>query len=109
MKIYDPNRPPFKKLVPLEEILAEVLKTTPQSKKVQTEFERLIGIFDSELNILLNADLKDIEKESSFELAEAIKRVREGKLNIRPGFDGEYGKIKIFSENEVVSSNSTLF
>jgi len=105
----DPNRPPFKKLVPLEEILAEVLKTSPQSKKVQTEFERLIAIFDSELKILLNADLKDIEKESSFELAEAIKRVREGKLNIRPGFDGEYGKIKIFSENEVVSSNSTLF
>lgn len=103
------DRPPYKKMVPLEEILAEVLKTTPQSKKVQNEFERLINIFGNELKILLDVDLKEIEKESSYELKEAIDRVRNGKLNIRPGFDGEYGKIKIFGENEVIAPTSTLF
>jgi len=104
-----PDRPPYKRLVPLEEILAEILKVMPHSKKVQNEYERLIRIFGNELNILLDAALNEIEKESSFELKEAIKRVREGYLNIQPGFDGEYGKIKIFGETEIISSNNTLF
>ncbi|MCX8015894.1 MAG: endonuclease Q family protein [Patescibacteria group bacterium] len=104
-----PDRPPYKRLVPLEEILAEVLKTAPHSKKVQNEFERLINLFDNEMKILLDVDLKEIEAEASFELKEAINRVRKGQLNIRPGFDGEYGKIKIFGENEVIAPNSTLF
>jgi PHP family Zn ribbon phosphoesterase len=26
--------------------------------------------------------------------------MRQGKINIRPGFDGEYGKISIFDEGE---------
>ncbi len=103
------NRPPYKKLVPLEEIIAEVYKVLPHSKKVQSEYERLIGVFGNEMNILLDVDLKEIEAHSSFELKEAIKRVRDGQLKIRPGFDGEYGKIKIFDEAEAITPTNTLF
>ena len=103
------NRPPFKKLVPLLEIIAEVMNSTVAAKKVQDEFERLINIFGDEISILTDISIKDIEAESDYKLAEAIKRVRENKLVISPGFDGEYGKVKIFADDEVVTRNNSLF
>lgn len=103
------DRPPFKKLVPLLEIIAEVLNSTVAAKKVQDEFDRLINIFGNELNILTDVSIKDIEAESSYKLAEAIKRVRQNQLVISPGFDGEYGKVKIFGDNEIITRNNSLF
>lgn len=103
------NRPPFKKLVPLLEIIAEVMNSTVAAKKVQNEFERLINIFRDEISILTDISIKDIEAESNYKLAEAIKRVRENKLVISPGFDGEYGKVKIFADDEIVTRNNSLF
>ena len=103
------NRPPFKKLVPLLEIIAEVMNSTVAAKKVQNEFERLINIFRDEISILTDISIKDIEAESDYKLAEAIKRVRENKLVISPGFDGEYGKVKIFADDEILTRNNSLF
>jgi len=33
-------------------------------------------------------------------VTEGIMRVRAGKLHILPGFDGEYGTVKVFTEEE---------
>lgn len=44
----------------------------------------------------------DIEKFDS-KLAEAIKRMREGKVYVEPGYDGEYGKVKVFGEQSETS------
>jgi len=65
----------------------------------------LISKFGSELNILLNVPYDEIIQASGSRLAEAIKRVREGKVNIRPGYDGEYGKISIFGEEGKIEEN----
>ena len=54
----------------------------------------------SELAILDSITLSDIESAGIPMLKEAIKRMRESNIHIIPGYDGEFGKIKIFTENE---------
>lgn len=84
----------FKKIIELDKIIAEVLNVkSRQSKKVKIMYNRLIEELGSELFILLEADIKKITPPR---LARAIDRMRRGDLKIKPGFDGEYGQIKIF-------------
>ena len=89
-------RPPFVNLVPLQEILGEVFKVGVQSKKVQTEYERLVSILAPEYQILLDVELKDIEKVGDKRLKEAIEKVRSGNIFVKPGFDGVFGVVKIW-------------
>jgi len=95
----DLERVPFKNLIPLDEIIGEALAVGKASKKVKGVYDDLIKKFRSELVILLKTDIKDIASVNEI-VAEGIKKVREGKLKIRPGYDGEYGKVSIFDENE---------
>ena len=95
------NASNFKKLVELDKIIAECLNIkSRQSKEVQAQYDRLIKELGNELYILLDAPLEDIKKTSGDRVAEAIKRVRAGQLIIKPGFDGQYGRVEIFSEAE---------
>jgi len=83
----------FQKTIELDKIIAQVLKVkSRKSVKVKKEYNRLISEFGSELNILLNVDLKKITPPL---LAQAINNVRQGQLTISPGYDGVYGQIKI--------------
>jgi uncharacterized protein (TIGR00375 family) len=88
---------PYKSIVPLHEILAEINKSSTQSKIVSELYMKAILNLGSEYNILLNKDLKEIWKYDEV-LAEAIDRMRKGKIFVEPGYDGEYGKIKVFGE-----------
>jgi len=104
-----PKAVPFKKLVELDKIIAEAYGIkTRSSAAVQKEYLRLIGLFDRELDILLNLDLAKNSKEIDFRILEGIKRVREGNLIIKPGFDGRYGEINIFSDANRPSRQSAL-
>jgi uncharacterized protein (TIGR00375 family) len=94
------NAVPFRSIVPLKEIIGEALDVGSSSKSVDAEYQKLIKSFKSEFNILLNVSFEELKEVTFSNIAEGIKRVREGKVNILPGFDGEYGKVKIFSEVE---------
>ena len=91
---------PFRSLISLEGIIANAFGVGVNTKKVRKEYEGLINHFGNELKILMDVAVKEIEGVSLAEIAEGIRRVREGKVRINPGYDGEYGEINIFSEKE---------
>ncbi|HPI66979.1 MAG TPA: endonuclease Q family protein [bacterium] len=96
---FDKNRVPYKKLVGLEKIIAEALGVKSRnSKQVQSEYKKLLNDFKNEFYILIEAELEKLKEKTLPEIAEGIKRMREGKLIIKPGFDGQYGEVKIFNE-----------
>jgi len=101
--IYDPsgNHPPFVKLVPLLEIIAESMSFTVLSQKVKDKFDQLCLSLGSEMNILFKASIKDIEKVAGEKIAEGIKKVRQGDIVINPGYDGEYGVVKIWNDQNL--------
>lgn len=94
------NRPSYKMLVPLMEILAEALETGFSSQIVETEYNRLVTEFESEFDVLLKVKLEKIARVAGEKLAEGIKKVREGEIFVDPGYDGVFGTVKIWKEKE---------
>ncbi len=103
------NRVPFKKVIPLYEIIGEILGVGPNSKAVEKEYEKLISIFKNEFNILLNEDIEEIKNQGFSELAKAIDKMRKEDISISPGYDGEFGKISIFRDGESKKEENLLF
>ncbi|MDR2399052.1 MAG: UvrD-helicase domain-containing protein [Endomicrobium sp.] len=94
-------------LVPLQEILSEIMQVGASSKSLNIAYEKLIQALGPELSILRSISIGEISKAHSSLLGEAISRLREGKVIKHAGFDGEYGVIKLFEQRELDSFNST--
>ncbi|MFH0932692.1 MAG: endonuclease Q family protein [Nitrospirota bacterium] len=92
------DAPLYHSLIPLSEIIAENLKVGINTKAVEKEYLKLLSTLGNESRILMESPLSDIEKAGSPALSEAISKMRTGKVHISPGFDGEYGKIKILED-----------
>ena len=106
------NAIPFKRLVPLEEIIAQALNVNKVAKQVRRDYQNLIKIFGSEFNILLSVSKEDLEKVAGPKIAEGVIRAREGRVIAEPGYDGVYGKIRVFGEekeNHPSFGQKTLF
>ena len=105
------NAVPFKSLVPLREIISESLSLGSEAKEVEREYNNLIEKFGEEFKILLESSQSDLKSATSPEISEGIIRAREGEVYIEPGYDGVYGKVKIFSREEKkdLSKQKTLF
>jgi len=108
------NKRPYYSLIPLKEILGELLETTGASKKAEAAYGTLIEKAGNEFSILIDMPPEEIEKVScpgiSGELlAKAICRMRRGEVSISPGYDGEYGVIRTFAPGEAKESGSGLF
>jgi PHP family Zn ribbon phosphoesterase len=102
---------PFKSLAPLEEIIADVLNQGTGTKQVRKEYDSLIGKFGSEFNVLLDITKEKLADATLPEIAEGIIRVREGRVFKDPGYDGVYGRVRVFSKGEEKSfiKQKTLF
>lgn len=99
VKAMPSNQVPFKSIAPLQEILAECFHvSSASSKKVQAMYEKMIAEIGNEFHILLDADRSRIVDVAGERIAEAISLVRQGKLSITPGYDGIFGKVKIFGD-----------
>lgn len=84
--------PPFKSLIPLSEIIAELNGAAVASRKTWQIYNALIERFGNELNVLLAAAEDELKKVVDERLAAAIIKNREGKVKVEPGYDGVYGK-----------------
>jgi uncharacterized protein (TIGR00375 family) len=92
--------PSFASIIPLPEIIAEGLECGVNTKKVNALYLPMLERLGNEFKILLDAPLDDIERASSRLIREAVARMRAGNVHIAPGYDGEYGKVKIFEDEE---------
>jgi len=91
---------PFFSSIPLPEILGECLGVGASSKTVDKEYRKLLHNLGNEFKILMDIPLDDIKSTGTPLIREAISRMRSGNVHITPGFDGKYGKVKIFEEAE---------
>ena len=87
-------------LVPLTEVLSELLNCGPSTKKVASHYEILLHDLGPELRILMNIPLDRIETSGGPLLAEAIRRMRKGRVIRDGGYDGEFGRIHLFLPTE---------
>ncbi len=94
------NSIPFKSLVPLDEIIADAKQVGKGSLTVEKEYRQLLARFGTEFDILMKVPQEDLNRSTNPRVAEGIERVRAGRLNISPGYDGEYGTVSIFGTEE---------
>lgn len=100
VSVGEKQHPPFKSIVPLPEIIGEVLGVAPSAKKAQVAYTDIIQAGGNEFALLLDVPPSDLQSMTSPEIAEGILRVRAGKVHVQPGYDGVYGTVKIFEEHE---------
>ena len=91
---------PYYSIVPLVNILSEILQVGPGSKKVMRNYSAALESLGPEFSILHNLNPKAIDKAGIPLLGEAVKRMRRKEIDISPGYDGEFGRVKIFKDQE---------
>ncbi len=101
-----PNRKPFHSIIPLKELLSEITGVGPKTKTVAKKYNQILSNSGSELDILLNIPIEDIQNLNGPVLAQAIERMRKNEVIIQEGFDGQYGVIKVFKENELKANRN---
>ncbi|MDR7323506.1 uncharacterized protein (TIGR00375 family) [Catenuloplanes niger] len=99
-----PNAKKVTHLVPLAEILGEINAVGARSKTVEGQLNSLIAALGSELSILTTVPVADVTAAGGELIGEAISRLRRGQVRRIPGYDGEYGVIKLFEPGELDSS-----
>ena len=108
LELADRTEPPcpgrdFQSLIPLPEILGEILHCGPKTKKTQEKYADLLSRFGSEMTILMDTPEEDL-RHAWPELGEAVARMRAGRVIRHGGYDGEYGTIRLFEEQESAPS-----
>ncbi|MCZ7421808.1 MULTISPECIES: UvrD-helicase domain-containing protein [unclassified Micromonospora] len=102
---YRPQQAPeVTHLIQLAEILGEIHKVGPRSKRVEGKLTELVAGLGTELEILTRVPLDEIGRIGGELLAEGIGRLRRGEVRRVPGYDGEYGVITLFDPTELADA-----
>lgn len=101
-----PRRRDFISLIPLKEVLSELLGVGAASRALEAKYRDLIRRGGPELWLLGEAPIEQIERIGGMALAEGIRRMRERRVHVEEGFDGEYGHVRVFSTGIAHSSES---
>ena len=103
-----PDAAAFESLVPLPEVIGASLGHSSASRKVQREYEEMLGKLGPEFEILRTIPAEDIQKAAGHRIAEGIMRLRQGKVERIPGFDGEYGTVRLFTQDEIQNTDGQM-
>jgi uncharacterized protein (TIGR00375 family) len=90
----------FERIVPLAQVIGSSIGTSAKSVKAIAVYSHLVGELGPELFVLREASLRDIKAAAGELIAEGVRRMRAGELRISAGYDGEYGVVALFSEQE---------
>lgn len=91
---------PFQSLIPLKELIGELVGTGAGSARVGREYDRLLGRAGPELAVLGDLPIDDLVRDGPPLFGEAIQRMRAGQVHLQPGYDGEYGAVRVFAAEE---------
>jgi len=94
-KIDISNKIPFKSLIPLKQIISQILNTGVSSKKVISYYNFLIEKFGNELDILIKIEQKQFDEAGFNDIGEKIAKMRKNEVERKPGYDGVYGVIRV--------------
>ncbi len=101
------HRPGYKHIIPLSEIIALALGiSNAWSVKVQSVWKDFIDRFGTEINVLLNVEIDELNRFNP-KIAEYIGFFRDEKIRYIPGGAGVYGKLVKPSEDITINKIKT--
>lgn len=108
--LFAPTAPAVHSLIPLPELLGEILGLGPAAKETMRQYGQAISRFGSEFNLLLQTPVAALAEWSPL-LGEGVRRMRRGEVLRQPGYDGEFGVIRVFAEGELerLAGQASLF
>ena len=89
------QRPPYRRLVPLQEIIAEAMGRGVETLGVQRLYGRMVEELGPELTILQHVSEDDLAAVAGERVAEGVGRARRGEVSVAPGYDGVYGRVSL--------------
>lgn len=97
--LFAQDAPGVSSLIPLVEVIGEILGMGATSKGVMRAYAKTLASLGSEFQVLLYTPVEEICRFSPV-LGEAVSRIRSGRVIRTPGYDGEFGVIRVFDKGE---------
>jgi len=91
--------PTHEHVIPLDEIVARLLLRGPRTLAVAAAVEELVGRYGSELSVLVDRPVEDLQGAKPLGLKNAVASIRAGRVTASPGYDGVYGVVRAVAES----------